>query len=85
MEVLMIETADGCDDGIRQKTYVAGKKYELSEGLAKCFIDMKVATKDTSEKVSEKKSDKPQSNKALDSSNYENKLVKPKQIKGDEK
>lgn len=43
MKVIMIEDGIGCDDGIHAKTYKKGLAYELSNDLAKCFLDLSIA------------------------------------------
>lgn len=43
VKVVMLENARGACDGKVVNLYEAGKEYEVSEGLAKCFLDCKVA------------------------------------------
>lgn len=75
MNIVMLKTTNGCNDGIISKTYEEGKSYEVSESLGKCFLEMNVAEEE--QKNNERKS--------LDSDDYQNKAVKPKLNKGEGK
>jgi hypothetical protein len=82
MFIEMLKTSIGCNDGKNSDTYEAGKTYDLSDSLAKCFIDMQVGKKVEDEKKAE---DKAPVNKAHTSDQHDNKALKPKANKGDSK
>lgn len=45
MKITMLKTAPGSEDGVTSSLYLAGEGYEVSEALAKTFIDSGLAAK----------------------------------------
>lgn len=45
MKITMLETRPGADDGVRVATYEKGATYDVSDALAKCFLDAREAKK----------------------------------------
>lgn len=82
LKVKMLKTISGSLDGINSRTFQEGSTYEISESLVKDFKSLNAI--ELCERDEKSVSESP-SNKALGSSNYQNKAVKPKQSKGDDK
>lgn len=66
-KLMMLKNANGCPDGIHSVHYKAGECYEFTPILAKCFLDMKVATIPQEKAQAEKAEIESPKNKALKS------------------
>lgn len=72
MKIKMLKTSKGSLNGINVQDYKAGKTYDITESLYKCFLGDKVC-----ELVREKKKiDSPPENKALFVSENKSKKAK---------
>jgi hypothetical protein len=72
-KIVMIKTAKGADEHIHVNTFLENHEYEVSECLANSFVNSGNA-----EFVTREKQKQPHQNKALSSSDYENKSDKSK-------